>query len=94
MTLDFTQGQMNTTKLELMQSFCCKVAQMNPMLCVDYFKKMISKKSLSGVNMDYLRMMTSKKSCECGKYGSLVRLLFFSSCKHVVCSSSLHASMS
>ena len=36
MTLRFTQGHRITWKLELAQSFCCKVAWSNPNVMVDY----------------------------------------------------------
>ena len=44
MTMMFTQGHMVMGKLELGQSFCCKVAWSNSNLMVDYVKEMTVKK--------------------------------------------------
>ena len=58
--LDVHSRSQGYRKLELVQSFCCKVDEVTQMF----------------VMVDYRREMTVKKSCKYGKYGSFGRLLF------------------
>ena len=60
MTLPFTQDHRVKGKVELVQSFCCKVVWRTQMFEM----------------VDYVRKMAVKKSCTYGEYGSFDHLLF------------------
>ena len=63
-----TQGHRVTGKLELVQSFCCKLSAAKSG-CVNQLKCVF-------VMAEYVKEMTEKKSCKYGEYGSFEHVLF------------------